>query len=325
MRWLFKIAYPVVCIGIGWALGATYRAPPIIIETTDKVVIATRDSITKALEARDEIIAGNIAFNDFPSTEVSPNDGPSSNLEPDDSEVNNNEAETKTNNEVAPAKAKKGPLTALRALTTLGTFKKTSGPRKPAAAKPGTIAPAPVTKEETVLKTNNLAAFVTLCKGTKVSNAPAINRDGHIINYKKLKKVGNVPMTMMPVRDACISSGFGPRKGRRHKGVDYYSKTGGSIFAAADGQIIEAEYRNDYGFTVLINHGNDYYTRYAHLEGFTKGVVVGAAVPRGFALGEMGKTAGYNIPIHLHFELLKGNYDTPKKSFGLTAVDLYGL
>jgi len=72
----------------------------------------------------------------------------------------------------------------------------------------------------------------------------------------------------------------------------------------------------------LINHGNGYYTRYAHLAGFKKGVVVGAAVPRGFELGEMGQTAAFKIPKHLHFELLEGDYKNPKKSFGLEPVDM---
>jgi hypothetical protein len=32
----------------------------------------------------------------------------------------------------------------------------------------------------------------------------------------------------------------------------------------------------------------------------------------------MGNTAAYPLPIHLHFELLLGDYNNPKQSFGLT-------
>ncbi len=190
---------------------------------------------------------------------------------------------------------------------------------------PGRIAPAPITNNEVILASNGLSPFVKLCKMPKISNAPSTDSHGHIKTYRQLIDIKGVTMAMMPVRKACLSSGFGRRKGKLHKGVDYFSKDGGTIFAAADGQILEAEYRNDYGFTVLINHGNGYFTRYAHLAGFTDGVVVGAAVPRGFALGEMGRTAGYNIPKHLHFELLQGDYETPKKSFGLKPVNMHAL
>jgi len=32
----------------------------------------------------------------------------------------------------------------------------------------------------------------------------------------------------------------------------------------------------------------------------------------------MGNTASYAIPIHLHYELLLGDYNNPRQSFGLT-------
>jgi hypothetical protein len=35
-------------------------------------------------------------------------------------------------------------------------------------------------------------------------------------------------------------------------------------------------------------------------------------------IGLMGNTAGYPIPMHLHYELLVGDYRNPKESFGLT-------
>jgi murein DD-endopeptidase MepM/ murein hydrolase activator NlpD len=35
----------------------------------------------------------------------------------------------------------------------------------------------------------------------------------------------------------------------------------------------------------------------------------------------MGNSAGYQIPIHLHYEVLVGDYANPKGSFGLKPVD----
>lgn len=186
------------------------------------------------------------------------------------------------------------------------------------------IVAAPDMHEAKMMASGDLAEKLTLCK-MRLTNPPQTDGNGYIRRYQPLKNVSGVQMAMMPTKEGCLSSGFGNRRGKLHKGVDYYNKSGGMVFAAADGQILEAEYRDDYGFTVLLNHGNGYYTRYAHLAGFEKSVKVGAAVPRGFALGPIGQTAGFAVPKHLHFELLQGDYNNPKKSFGLEAVDIYAL
>jgi murein DD-endopeptidase MepM/ murein hydrolase activator NlpD len=49
--------------------------------------------------------------------------------------------------------------------------------------------------------------------------------------------------------------------------------------------------------------------------------VIGARVKQGQQIGLMGNTAAYRIPIHLHYELLTGDYANPKGSFGLKAVN----
>ena len=74
-----------------------------------------------------------------------------------------------------------------------------------------------------------------------------------------------------------------------------------------------------------INHGGGVYTRYAHLAGFDYNVDVGDDVAMGQQIGLMGNTSDNPIPIHLHYEILTGNYDTPKKSFVLTPVNPLSL
>ncbi|HVZ29236.1 MAG TPA: M23 family metallopeptidase, partial [Asticcacaulis sp.] len=63
------------------------------------------------------------------------------------------------------------------------------------------------------------------------------------------------------------------------------------------------------------------YTRYCHLKAFADGVAAGTHVTAGEVIGFMGNTANPPVAVHLHYEMLTGDYDTPKKSFGLTAVD----
>ncbi len=159
---------------------------------------------------------------------------------------------------------------------------------------------------------------LSLCPGMTVSNAPASDAQRHVRNYAPLVNVDGVALATNPTLGACLSSGFGPRGSGNHKGVDYHSANGGPILAAAYGVVIEAAYRDDFGNMLLIDHGNGVYTRYAHLSSFAPGVVQGAQVTAGQQIGLMGNTASYQIPIHLHYEVLTGDYNNPRASFGLT-------
>jgi murein DD-endopeptidase MepM/ murein hydrolase activator NlpD len=162
---------------------------------------------------------------------------------------------------------------------------------------------------------------LALCPGMTISNAPDKDAAGDVANFAALVEANGLPLAVNPTHGACLSSGFGPRGARTHRGVDYHSATGGPILAAAPGTIIELKYRDDYGNMLLIDHGHGVYTRYAHLSAFQKGLAVGSKVEAGDQIGLMGNTAGYPLPIHLHYEVLTGDYNTPKASFGLEARD----
>jgi murein DD-endopeptidase MepM/ murein hydrolase activator NlpD len=158
---------------------------------------------------------------------------------------------------------------------------------------------------------------LSLCPGMAVSNAPAADASRHVRNYASLISVQGVRLASNPTLGACLSSGLGPRGQGTHRGVDYHSADGGPVMAAGAGAVIEAKYRDDYGNMVLIDHGGGVYTRYAHLSHFADGIVVGARVEAGQQIGLMGNTAGYAIPVHLHYEILTGDYGNPRASFGL--------
>lgn len=168
-------------------------------------------------------------------------------------------------------------------------------------------------------------AALALCPRMTVSNAPAAGPVGEVLNFRPVVRVREAKLAVFPTRDACLSSGFGPRNGRSHRGVDYHSADGGPILAAGDGVVRELKYRDDYGNMVLIDHGGGVFTRYAHLASFERGLAVGAAVEAGQQIGLMGNTASYRVPVHLHYEILVGDYGTPKGSFGLEALDPFAL
>ena len=101
-----------------------------------------------------------------------------------------------------------------------------------------------------------------------------------------------------------ISSHYGDyRYDGIHHGIDMCADYGTSIYAAAGGKVIESGYSDDgWGYTVLIDHGNGFKTRYAHSSSLE--VKVGEEVARGEVIAKVGST-GYSTGNHLHFELYK--------------------
>ncbi|MES1201508.1 MAG: M23 family metallopeptidase [Pseudomonadota bacterium] len=183
---------------------------------------------------------------------------------------------------------------------------------------PRPSAPAPAAATSSAAMSRVFESALSLCPRMTITNSPANDGAGHVAHFTPVVNVQGVQLAVNPTHGACLSSGFGTRSGRLHKGIDYHSEMGGPISAAADGTIVEMKYRDDYGNMLLIDHGHGVYTRYAHLSAFQQGLAVGGHVRAGDQIGLMGNTAGYAIPIHLHYELLLGDYNNPKGSFGLT-------
>lgn len=89
-----------------------------------------------------------------------------------------------------------------------------------------------------------------------------------------------------------------------HAGMDFTAKLGTPIHTTGDGKVVYAEYgTNGYGMHVVIDHGFDYQTLYAHLSRIE--VRVGQRVKRGDVIGLVGNT-GLSVGPHLHYEVHKG-------------------
>ncbi|MEM0930379.1 MAG: M23 family metallopeptidase [Pseudomonadota bacterium] len=164
-----------------------------------------------------------------------------------------------------------------------------------------------------------------VCPRLTISNAPRTDADGRVTGYAPFALVDGQRILINPAPKSCLSSNFGMRRGKLHKGIDLQSSPAGPVVAAGSGTVVEAGYRDDYGTYVLIQHSETVFTRYAHLQSRTNEAQEGATVQTGTVLGIMGNTASYSIPIHLHYEVLTGDYDTPKGAFGLTPQDILTL
>jgi murein DD-endopeptidase MepM/ murein hydrolase activator NlpD len=126
------------------------------------------------------------------------------------------------------------------------------------------------------------------------------------IEKLRRKKSSQVPELTFPVPAGCLSSPFGYRHGSFHSGVDITARRGEPILACADGRVISAGvmkgYRR-YGKMVIIDHGKDVYTRYAHASRIL--VRSGQKVRKGQQIALVGSTGRSTSP-HLHLEVQTG-------------------
>jgi murein DD-endopeptidase MepM/ murein hydrolase activator NlpD len=109
-----------------------------------------------------------------------------------------------------------------------------------------------------------------------------------------------------------LTSGFGPRWGSQHAGIDLAGPRNSPVYAAAAGTVLTAACTSaycdrdgnldlgGYGNLVELDHGAGVTTRYAHLSGYT--VTPGQQVAAGALLGFQGST-GNSTGVHLHFEV----------------------
>ncbi len=108
-----------------------------------------------------------------------------------------------------------------------------------------------------------------------------------------------------------VTSPFGyrihPIYGTRlfHNGVDIGADTGTDIVAALSGRVEIATYNDSYGYYVMLDHGNDFRTVYAHCSELN--VEEGQTVQKGDLIALVGST-GLSTGPHLHFEVRRGEY-----------------
>jgi murein DD-endopeptidase MepM/ murein hydrolase activator NlpD len=113
----------------------------------------------------------------------------------------------------------------------------------------------------------------------------------------------NAPLRW-PVAAPHLTSAFGTRWGKNHEGIDMAAPVGTSVFAAAAGDVIYAgDHVHGYGNMVVVKHGGDLVTVYAHNSLLL--VHTGDRVSVGQEIARIGDTGRSTAP-HLHFEVRRG-------------------
>lgn len=120
-----------------------------------------------------------------------------------------------------------------------------------------------------------------------------------VIIWVSLTLVAKAEAIRFPSRGS-ISSGFGERWGKIHKGIDIASKTGTPIYSALEGTVSYAGFETGYGNLIQVSSVNNTVVFYGHCSSIN--VKLKDVVHRGDLIGRVGTTGNSTGP-HLHFEV----------------------
>lgn len=153
------------------------------------------------------------------------------------------------------------------------------------------------------------------------------NGDGEGSYYDLEGKSVRRAFLMKPLEYRRISSRFSAgryhpvlKRVRAHRGIDYAAAAGTPVMATADGVVIHRAWKGDFGNTVEIRHPNGFVTRYGHLQGFRRGIVLGSRVRQSEVIAYVG-TTGLSTGPHLHYEMLRSGKQMDPLSVKLPAGD----
>ncbi len=146
-----------------------------------------------------------------------------------------------------------------------------------------------------------------------------IDKDGRSDYYTPEGLSVRKAFVRAPVDFTRISSSFNPRRRhpilntiRAHRGVDYAAPSGTPIKAAGDGKVIFRGSNSGYGNHIILQHGGNITTLYAHMSRFDNSSRVGRRVVQGQTIGYVGMTGLATAP-HLHYEYrLNGVHRNPR-------------
>jgi len=150
------------------------------------------------------------------------------------------------------------------------------------------------------LKRGGKPARVTTSTSAVTSKPKITPKIPDLSDKKPVVMTGNSKLTL-PV-SGTVTSEFGLRNGRPHKGIDIANKKGTPILAVLAGKVAYAGRQRGYGNVVILEHANSVMTVYAHNEANL--VRVDEEVKQSQPIATLG-SSGVSTGAHLHFEYRK--------------------
>lgn len=153
---------------------------------------------------------------------------------------------------------------------------------------------------------DDAVAIVGALAGVEVDLAVAPGTGGQVCTDQAPGQIPVAGEVTRPVTGP-VTSGFGPRWGTQHNGLDFGAPAGTPIYAAAAGRVVAVCLTNTspctgYGTLVSIDHGGGVVTRYAHAYRDDVLVRVGDTVQAGQQITRVGSNGDSTGP-HLHWEV----------------------
>lgn len=121
----------------------------------------------------------------------------------------------------------------------------------------------------------------------------------HSEEVARQDEAARAPLFTKPAEGA-HTSGFGPRWGTMHNGVDIANAPGTPILAVTGGTVIDSGPAQGFGNWIRIRHEDGSISVYGHMQSLY--VAVGETVQPGQLIAGMG-SEGFSTGSHLHFEI----------------------
>lgn len=161
-----------------------------------------------------------------------------------------------------------------------------------------TEAAAPLANPTPAASTTTTRAAATTASASGVATATATPPKTTTTTATPTVDLGK--QWVLPVEGAAFTSGYGPRWGAFHHGIDLAKPTGTPLKAMSSGIVTFAGQQQGYGNIVQIRYWDGTVSYYGHMNAIA--VTVGQPVLPGQVVGQLGNT-GQSTGPHLHLEI----------------------
>ncbi|MBW5290089.1 MAG: Peptidase, M23/M37 family [Candidatus Ruthia sp. Asou_11_S2] len=151
--------------------------------------------------------------------------------------------------------------------------------------------------------------YQSIIKNKSIEAFAYKNKHGHLDYFDRFSHSLSSSFLKAPLKYKRISSKFQLRRyhpilktWHPHRAVDYAANYGTPVYSTANGIITTKGRKGALGKTVIIQHGFDYTTVYAHLSRYANSLYKGKKVKKSQIIGYVGSTGRSTGP-HLHYEL----------------------